>query len=686
MQDVAIVGISSISSAGVSGQEILKKMKEGITSISDISYFDFSDFSSNLAGSIDSEVWKEIKKISSTENIDISSALSIYSIKNLFDNVDLESEEIALSVGTCNGGIDSLTDFYKSKNVETLKNYPVYKQLNDIDKYFKLNGKKYLFNNACSASAMALSYGAQLIDEGKSEVVIAGGTDPMSEIVFAGFNSLKALNSEKCQPYGNKIGLNLGEASTFFALESVSRAKKLNHKIYGTVLGYGLSNDAYHPTAPDIEGNGISSAISEALKNSGIGPEEVVYVNSHGTGTRANDISEFTGIKNSFPNDFLPYISSMKGYIGHNLGAAACTELALSLLGLQEGLIFPNAKFDEYREGCNDSRILKDIKKVSGDIIFVNDNAAFGGHNVATVLRTNTLGEYEEHSSVSITHSNKVYINAMSFVTKEYYKTFDEEGEFVTGNVLKEYNPKYYQRRMNTLTQLSIVAADLVRNRKIDNLGLVYGTPFGSMSSAEKYMNSIIDGGLDKASGIYFQDLVLNSTAGRISKTLGLKSYSSSLSSGGNEDLKCLEIAFEAINNNLCSNLLVGSGHEHNELVDKITCQNYQSSSTFFQISKEKTENALSIENVTSFTIDEDISFLDNFSDIINRNEKIYIQNYGKKRGRLFTELDKVDYEEGIFLSGGSVEKLSMLREVTKKIALISISTIGEVVIVELKK
>ncbi|MDG6160833.1 hypothetical protein NF705_09885 [Lactococcus formosensis] len=85
MQDVAIVGISSISSAGVSGQEILKKMKEGITSISDISYFNFSGFSSNLAGSIDSEVWKEIKKISSTENIDISSALSIYSIKNLFD-------------------------------------------------------------------------------------------------------------------------------------------------------------------------------------------------------------------------------------------------------------------------------------------------------------------------------------------------------------------------------------------------------------------------------------------------------------------------------------------------------------------------------------------------------------------------------------------------------------------------
>lgn len=83
-------------------------------------------------------------------------------LKNLFDNVDLESEEIALSVGTCNGGIDSLADFYKSKNVETLKNYPVYKKLNDIDKYFKLNGKKYLFNNACSASAMALSYGAQL--------------------------------------------------------------------------------------------------------------------------------------------------------------------------------------------------------------------------------------------------------------------------------------------------------------------------------------------------------------------------------------------------------------------------------------------------------------------------------------------------------------------------------------------
>ncbi|KZK08429.1 3-oxoacyl-(acyl-carrier-protein) synthase KASII [Lactococcus cremoris] len=685
MHDVAIVGISTISAAGSSKNEIIKKLKQGISSISDISYFDFSGFSSNLAGNIDSETWEKIKKIAIDEKIDISSALSIYSVKMLLEDVELHSKNIALSVGTCNGGIDSLANFYHSKKIEDLKNYPIYKQMDDISKYFNFSGKKYLFNNACSASGMALSYGAQLIDKGEAEVVIAGGTDPMSEVVFAGFNSLKALSSENCQPYGEKIGLNLGEAATYFALESIQRAKKYNHKIYGTILGYGLSNDAYHPTAPDIDGSGISSAILESLKNSQVNPNEVTYVNSHGTGTRANDISEFTGIKNVFNDLSFPYISSMKGYVGHNLGAAASTELALSLLGLQEGVIFPNVQFENYRTGCNDNRILREVKKVSGDIIFVNDNAAFGGHNVATVLKTNTFGKYEQGTKKG-GMTSKVYINKGSFVTDKGFKSFNMKANFATDNILKEYNSKYYQRRMNELTQMGIIAADLVCDKETKETGLVYGTPFGSMTSAERYMNSIIEGGLDKASGIYFQDLVLNSTAGRICKAFDLKSYSSSLSSGGNEDLKSLEIAYNAIKYNFCSNLLVGSGHEQSEVVNQITSKKFKSSSSFFKISNVKTKDAFSIEDIFSFSISDAKELLSKLNEVIERNEKVYIQNFGKSLEGVFDNLTKVEYEEGEFLSGGSIEKLIEKKQENRKIALVSISLIEEIVVVELEK
>ncbi|WP_139008750.1 beta-ketoacyl synthase N-terminal-like domain-containing protein [Lactococcus lactis] len=686
MENVAIVGISSISSAGSSSNEILSKIKEGISSISEITYFDTTPFMSGVAGNISVGIWKEVMQISQDRDIDVSSALSILSIKKLIEDVRPETDKISLSVGTCNGGIASLENFFYTNEKSKLLNYPIYKQLNDISNYFGFQGKKYLFNNACSASGMALSYGADLISSGRSEVVIVGGSDPMSKMVFAGFNSLKAMNSDICEPYGKKIGLNLGEGATYFMLENISRAKKMGHKIFATILGYDTSNDAYHPTAPDVEGTGISSAIKGAISNSNLSPQDIVFINSHGTGTKANDISEFTGIKNVFGDSDLPYICSMKGYIGHNLGAAASTELALSLFALQEGMIVPNKPFERYRDGCDDKRIIKKTKRVSGDVVFINDNAAFGGHNVATALKVNTNGMYEQDMSLSLfTKEKEVYIDSISYVDNKIQKTLHETEELKGKSGLKEYNSSLYQRRMNELTQLSIIAADLaIEDKKKDNCGLIFGTPFGSMSSAEKYMQSIFEGGVDKASGIYFQDLVLNSTAGRICKAFGLKEYSASLSSGGNEDLKSLEVGFNAIKNGYCESLLVGAGHEKSELIDGILPDQFGSCATFAYLTTDRTNARFKVKNVDSFSFETYESLFEKTKPLLDRDLRVFIQDYNREDNCLedkFSEYSRCNY-----LSSSSFKKLLEVQEEGGSFVLISISLGREAVVVEIEK
>lgn len=692
MSKVVISGISTISSAGTTLKQVKEKMQRGLSSISEIKYFDTKSFMGKMAGNLTSDTWREVMDIAHSHQIDLNSALAILSIKQLMQNFNPESKDVGLSLGTCNGGINSLSEFYDTHEEKYLANYPVYCQAKDISRYFHFTGRKFLFNSACSASGLAIAYGAQMISDGKAEVVITGGSDPMSKWVYAGFNSLKTFNPSNCEPYGGNYGLNLGEAATYFVLEDMDRAKKMNHKIFAQVMGYGTSNDAYHPTAPDKDGAGISRAISAALKNSGITAGDVTYIDSHGTGTRANDVAEFAGIKKIFGSN-LPFISSMKGYVGHNLGAAASTELALSLIGLQEGIIFPNHEFSKYRPGCEDEHILKNPVRVSDDVILINNNAAFGGHNVAAVFKTNVGGHYTTDSFTE-KESIPVFINGIGTASLSKAKSAQSAISFTDKNVLKEYDKSLYQRRMNALTQTSIIASDLAL-KDMDTMpgtcGLVYGTPFGSMPSTEKYIDSIFDGGFDKASGIYFPDLVLNSTAGRVCHALQLKDYSVSISSGGDEDLKCLEIAFQAIRDKLANTLVVSAGHESDDIADQITKKHYDTHSSSLVLSNHPSKGSIRVEDVVSKTFSGMSELVLEIKKYSQAHATILVQNNSG-------EIEQDDLQEELnesfpstvtnndLFADSSFYELMLHTNSTQNITLVGISQINEVVIANLKK
>ncbi len=201
-------------------------------------------------------------------------------------------------------------------------------------------------STACSSSANAIFFGARLIKQGYLDAVVAGGADALTRFTLNGFNTLMILDQQWCKPFDeNRHGLNLGEGAGYVMLVSEKLAARLPQMPLATLSGYANANDAYHQTASSPDGTGSYLAMTGALSMSGLQPEEISYINLHGTGTQNNDIAEGTAIKRIFDPNYPP-MSSTKSYTGHTLGASGGIEAVYSVMALQHDIVFPNLRFE----------------------------------------------------------------------------------------------------------------------------------------------------------------------------------------------------------------------------------------------------------------------------------------------------------------------------------------------------
>lgn len=200
-------------------------------------------------------------------------------------------------------------------------------------------------STACSSAANAIMLGCRMIKHGMLDRAVVGGVDALSKFTFNGFNTLMILDREWCKPFDeNRKGLNLGEAAAFVVVEGENTLSKRKGKALAEVIGYANANDAFHQTASSPEGYGATLAIKKAMEMSGLMPSQIDYINMHGTGTPNNDQSEGTATKAIF-GDNVPRFSSTKSFTGHTLAAAAGVEAIISVLSLQNEMIFPNLNF-----------------------------------------------------------------------------------------------------------------------------------------------------------------------------------------------------------------------------------------------------------------------------------------------------------------------------------------------------
>lgn len=304
-------------------------------------------------------------------------------------------ERIATVIGGTTGGMleaeEELRRFHAGEiprmEPHRLVAMPVHATGEAIAALLGCRGPRVTVVTACSSSANSIGLAADLIQEGRADAAIAGGTDAHCRMTYAGFNALQALDPEVCRPFDRRrAGLSLGEGAAIVVLEEEAHARRRGAAILAEFLGYGTSADAHHMTAPDPEGRGAVKAMRRALAEAGLEPAAVDYVNAHGTGTPQNDPIETRAIHTVFGDHARRLaVSSTKSQTGHCLGAAGAIEILATVLAIHHGFVPPTVNLEEPDPLCDLDYVPREARAQRVRVALSN-SYGFGGNNTSVVL------------------------------------------------------------------------------------------------------------------------------------------------------------------------------------------------------------------------------------------------------------------------------------------------------------
>jgi 3-oxoacyl-[acyl-carrier-protein] synthase II len=393
---VVITGIGLFCSVGKNVEEFSRSLQEGRTGIGPITLFDTSKYPCKIGAEIKDyrpEKFferKELRKISRTDQFALIASEEAVNASRIDS---YPSEEVGVCLGAGAGGMFEAEVYHKeillkgkSRPSLLLPFIPSF-TASRVAERFGFSGPKFTVTTACSSSATAIGYGADLIRSGKSKAVLCGGSDALSELTFGGFNSLKAMDPSPCKPFDRKrAGMSLGEGAGILILEDFDEAMKRGVRIYTEFLGYGIGGEAYHITAPEPTGMRETGIMREALEESEISPAEVDYINAHGTGTPLNDKVETLAIKNAFgERAYSIPISSIKSMAGHCLGSAGAIEAVASILSIVHQFIPPTLHHQEGDEDCDLDYMRGKSREMEVKAVLSN-SFAFGGNCTTLVF------------------------------------------------------------------------------------------------------------------------------------------------------------------------------------------------------------------------------------------------------------------------------------------------------------
>ena len=413
LKRVVVTGLGTINPIGNNVESYFSSLDRGKGGFKMIDRFDTTLFKSKFAAEIDGynpEDYGFDRKEARKNDRYCQYALIAASQAIADSHLVLEEESptrVGVVVGTGIGGIESLTadikDFFISEDgVPRFSPFLIPKIIpniaaGQISIKYGLKGPCLSTSSACASSAHAICTASSLIQLGKADVVIAGGAEaPISIPGIGGFNSAKALstNNEEymtaSRPFDlRRDGFVMGEGAGILVLEEYEHAVRRGAHIYAEFVGYGMTADAYHITAPDPEGAGAASAMALALEDAGITPDKIDYINAHGTSTKQGDLAELKAIKSIFGDEaYNLNISSTKSMTGHLLGAAGAVEAIACIHSIRDGIIPPTINFKE-EDPEIDYRLNLTLNEAQRREVryALSNNFGFGGQNVCLVLK-----------------------------------------------------------------------------------------------------------------------------------------------------------------------------------------------------------------------------------------------------------------------------------------------------------
>ncbi|MBN8550340.1 MAG: beta-ketoacyl-ACP synthase II [Deltaproteobacteria bacterium] len=405
---VVVTGLGALTPVGNSVAAAWEAACAGRSGVAPITRFDAKDFPTRIAAEIknfDPGQYLDAKEI---KKHDLFSQYAIAASQEAWDDAGLatanyQQERMGCILGIGIGGLPVLEKFhqaYLEGGIRKVSPFMIPAMISNLGPgniaiRFGLKGINYTVTSACTSSTHAIGESYRMISEGLQDVMITGGSESaVTPMGIGGFCAMKALSTRNEEPEKasrpfdrDRDGFVLGEGASILVLESLESAQKRGAKIYAEVMGYGFSCDAFHITAPCGDGAGAIASMQLAIKNAGISPEQVNYVNAHGTSTDANDKTETLAIKSVFgewsKNGLL--VSSTKSMTGHLLGAAGAVEAIFLVMAVKNGVVPPTINHENPGEGCDLDYVPNKARQAKVKVA-ISNSFGFGGTNGTIVV------------------------------------------------------------------------------------------------------------------------------------------------------------------------------------------------------------------------------------------------------------------------------------------------------------
>ena len=403
---VVVTGLGTVCPVGNDVETMWENIKNGVCGIDEITHFDTTDFKVKLAGEIKNLNVEDYINKKEAKRLDRFSQLAMIASKQAYEDARLNPEEIdanrfgiILSSGI--GGLETIENEKEKglkKGYERVSPFFIPMAIGNLaagNVAIMLGAKGACLDivTACAAGTNSIGEAFKYVRDGYADIMLTGGAEAsITPLGIGGFSSMKALSTATDKnrasiPFdAERNGCVMGEGAGALVLEEYEHAKKRGATIYAEIIGYGVSCDAFHMTAPDAEANGAAACFKMALNDAQISADDIDYINAHGTSTPLNDKLETLGVKKVFGEDTKVMLSSTKGNTGHLLGAAGAVEAIITVKSLQDGFVPGTINYSQPDPECNLDIVPNQGRKQ--DIQYAMSNSlGFGGHNACIVLK-----------------------------------------------------------------------------------------------------------------------------------------------------------------------------------------------------------------------------------------------------------------------------------------------------------
>ena len=556
--NIQVAGYGIICAIGNDASAVLESLKAGRTGIGPMHYLQ-SVHKELPVGEVKLSNADMLRMLGQDETTIISRTvlMGAIAIRQALEQAGIatEGKRVVVINGTTVGGMDVTEHFFRQISEEDdllplLKKHDCGSSTRQMADLAGLaDAEVCTVSTACSSAVNAIILGSEMLKAGEADIVIAGGTEALSLFHLNGFNSLMILDKEQCRPFDkSRAGLNLGEGAAFVVLtRSLVKSEELRVKAY--IRGYGNRCDAFHQTASSEDGEGAYLAMCDALQMAGLKPEDIHYINAHGTGTPNNDASESAAIRRVFGEE-IPPVSSTKGFTGHTTSASGAIETVICILALRHQFLPANLGWKEQDEACikpyGNSKLINSKLKTGICTSVLCNSFGFGGNDSALVISSVPTGSSPEESSFKSEQLAEATI-------------LSADGE-LDGQALRQYISAGEARRMSLLMKASTLSSmQALREAGIECPdAIITATAYGMLETSEKFLTDMLEQGEETLSPTLFMQSTHNTLSSAIAIRLKCHGYNMTYSQGSDSLRWALRDAKRLIETGKARTVLVG--------------------------------------------------------------------------------------------------------------------------------